>query len=599
MRHVEPAELAVPEPEPVEHHTVLPPRVLLLVFGLSGFSGISYEILWTRIATLFQPNAQTIIFTLVLFLYLVGTGIGSAAYGWLRGRSPLRLYGVLQLVVGSVAVSAPLLLEALRHHGPTSWNVNWIPMIRLLDLHISPSELITVVAAVGLPALCFGMMFPVGNRLYVRRFSLLGAGVGAVYFFSTVGGILGSFACGFLLMPWLTAKGCLMALGGLNLTLGILLVLVISRGTRLQKMLCGGLATGAVVAVTVWLALTVPPWIFIDLPSQFQFVHYRDGRSTTDGVLVEQFEQSGHSMKLLFANGEVIGSDQSEIWVPLALHPAPRRLMVLAFATGNHPAKALEHPLVERVECVDISDVQDQLASHFTHYNDNVMKHPRFTLVSNDGRNHLLTRQRSYDVIFSAVAVYASYLELSTREYFGLCRRRLARGGIYVHRLHPEMLSVGGLRRIARTFTEVFPRSALIVGRADGVLLLVGWNGRGKLLLSDIEAAPRYNEEQLYTFAARMLLDGEALARLGRGVAPLVDDRPPRLGDIVPTRHTTMRGASHDPGPEAGRGPAFRRLHSTIIQHLAHPSRFFRGLSSGDLPKIIQRRKRSEWGHPL
>ena len=304
-----PAEDSAPEPEePEAPPPPLPPRLMLAVFFLSGFSGIAYELLWTRIVALFHPNAHTHVFSLVLSLFLVGTGIGSALYGRLvlARLNPLKLYAALQLLVGAVALACPLVLVAWREDMGRKWFRAWEPAKEHLDLYLSRPEVWIIVVAVTVPAIFYGMMFPIGNRLYVRRLKLLGAGVGALYFFSTVGGIAGSFATGFLLMPILGAKGTLFCIAALNMVLGTVLMV-----GKLKMPLKRRLAVGAgplvvIVGATVWAATSVPAWVFLNIPTRYEVDFYKDGRSTTDGVI--SVDQNGKWTRMLFANGEITPS---------------------------------------------------------------------------------------------------------------------------------------------------------------------------------------------------------------------------------------------------------------------------------------------------
>ena len=578
---------AAEEPEPPP--PPLPPRVMLVVFFLSGFSGIAYELLWTRIVALFHPNAHTHVFSLVLALFLVGTGLGSALYGRLvlARLNPLKLYASLQILVGAVALACPLALVAWRQDMGRRWFRAWDPAKDHLDLYLSRPEVWIIVVAVCLPAVFFGMTFPIGNRLYVRKLSLLGAGVGALYFFSTVGGIAGSFATGFFLMPLLGAKGTLFLIAGLNMTLGTVLLVGKLKLSVVRRLALGCVPMALIIGVTVWAAVTLPAWVFLNIPTRYEVDFYKDGRSTTDGVI--SVDQNGKWTRMLFANGEFVSAGGFGIWLPITLHPDPRRVMLLAFDTGATSAMACESKRVKSVESVDISDVQETIAAFFSRENKDVMSHEKFSLVSNDGRNHLLTRRVPYDVIFNGVAAYSSYLELTTVEFFELCKSRLRIGGIYVHKLHPHMLTTKGYQRVLATFLQVFPESSMWKSQVGSIIFLFGWNGKHQ---ADFRKFIKYASEDMtepHQAAGLFLLDASAMKKMAGGAEVLVDDKPARLGETLTLIDTGSDFLTASPinKPNADHQLA---IGTTIFDHLQPPSRYFTGLTAADTKKILAER---------
>ena len=577
-----------PEPEPPP--PTMAPRLMLAVFFFSGFSGIAYELLWTRIVALFHPNAHTHVFSLVLGLFLVGTGLGSAAYGRLvlSRLNPLKLYATLQILVGAVALACPLALVAWRDSMGRRWYRAWDPAKEHLDLYLSRPELWIIAAAVGLPALFFGMMFPIGNRLYVRKLSLLGSGVGALYFFSTVGGIAGSFITGFFLMPLLGAKDTLFCVAALNMLLGVVLLVGKLRAPIGKRLAVFALPATAILAAVIVAIMTLPNWVFLNIPTTYEVDFYKDGRSTTDGVI--SVDQNGKWTRMLFANGEFVSAGGFGIWLPIALHPAPRRVMLLAFDTGATSAMACESQRVKEVESVDISDVQEEIAQFFSRENKDVMSHPKFNMVSNDGRNHLLTRRLPYDVIFNGVAAYSSYLELTTVEFFELCRRRLRKGGIYVHKLHPHMLTTKGYQRVLATFLKVFPRSSMWKSQVGSIIFLFGWKGGHH---ADWKTFVKWTAEDMtepYQAAGLFLLGADAMKKMAGNAAVLVDDKPARLGETLTLIDTGSDFLTTMPinKPDADHQLA---IGTTIFNHLQAPSRYFTGLSKENTKRILAERK--------
>jgi spermidine synthase len=567
-------------------------RWLLVAFFLSGFSATAIEILWTRIVALLHPNAHTLVFALVLTLFLVGTGLGSALYaGPLDRIRPLRLYGALQIGLGLLTAGTPFHLFWQRSAQRETWTTPSLLGRTSLDLYITQGELLVVALALGGAGLLFGMTFPIGNRLYVRRLSVLGAGVGAVYFVSTVGGIAGSFVAGFFAMPALGAKNALFAVAGINLGLGVVLLAAPAR----RWLLAGGLTAAAAGGLVV-LAGMMQPWAFLNIPVKHRVEFYKDGRSTTDAVV--WVDQRGSWEQMLFANGEFVSSGPIGTWLATLLHPEPADVLILAFDTGATSGQVVAHPDVRAVEAADISDVQPIIAEYFERENRGVMRHPRFTMVPNDGRNHLLTRRKQYDIIFNGVAAYSAYLELSTAEFFEICRERLDDDGLYLHKIHPHMMTPDGFRRVIATFAEVFPTATLWRSRVSSVLLLVGWKRETTQDWAAFEARVAAQGQGVPAEVAAMYLGGTAeLIAYSAGFAPLVDDRPPRLVDTL-----TLIDTGSDflmMGPMVNQHGTSEREIQASLRQLGAPTPFFTGVPAETRAEVDALRAREHIAHPV
>ena len=94
-----------------------PSKLFTLILGcffLSGLTGLIYEILWTRMIVEIIGSAPFAV-TIVLTVFMGGLGLGSylASKTIDRVKDPLeliRLYGMLELVIGIYGVILPLLL---------------------------------------------------------------------------------------------------------------------------------------------------------------------------------------------------------------------------------------------------------------------------------------------------------------------------------------------------------------------------------------------------------------------------------------------------------------------------------------------------------
>jgi predicted membrane-bound spermidine synthase len=105
--------------QPREGH----PRVswYFFFFFLSGFCAVLYELVWLRLG-MAQFGVTTAMVSIVLSVFMAGMGLGSWASGrWLRRRETnqefraLRLYALIELLIGASGIAAPYELLWGRH----------------------------------------------------------------------------------------------------------------------------------------------------------------------------------------------------------------------------------------------------------------------------------------------------------------------------------------------------------------------------------------------------------------------------------------------------------------------------------------------------
>lgn len=175
-------------------------RVLIvLLFFISGFTGLLYEIIWIRIFGLIFGNTTLAIST-VLSAFMLGLAWGSNQLGKFadRFKNHLKAYALLELGVGLTALLIPLswgILETL-----------YTILFSLLNHQNFIFNLIKFALSflVMLPAtFLMGGTLPVVSHLLVEEKEKLGRGIGILYGFNTIGAVAGTFFTGFYLIRML------------------------------------------------------------------------------------------------------------------------------------------------------------------------------------------------------------------------------------------------------------------------------------------------------------------------------------------------------------------------------------------------------------
>ena len=173
--------------------------VLLLVFTLSGASGLIYEVLWTRRLTHIF-GSTTLAVSTVLAAFMGGLAVGSVLLGGWADRHrhrALRAYGLLEVAIGLLGFSIPLLLGA----------VGFVYLRLAPALESSPMiffvvQFLLVGLVLVLPCALMGGTLPILARWLVGRESEIGGRVAALYAANTLGACAGAAAATYVLLPF-------------------------------------------------------------------------------------------------------------------------------------------------------------------------------------------------------------------------------------------------------------------------------------------------------------------------------------------------------------------------------------------------------------
>ena len=148
--------------------------------------------------------------------------------------------------------------------------------------------------------------------------------------------------------------------------------------------------------------------------------------------------------------------------LPMLLHPNPLNVMVLSLGGAITTGSVARHPL-EHIDAVELCPPVVKAAKLFERWNHGVLKDPRLQIILQDGRNHLLTTPKKYDVI-TADATHpwsADSWILYTREMYRLVRSRLTDQGIFCQWVPLHWMSMDDFKCVLRTMRTEFPHLSL------------------------------------------------------------------------------------------------------------------------------------------
>lgn len=491
---------------------------ILLVLCLSGFASLAYQVAWTRVLTLVIGNS-VYAFTTILTTFLIGISVGSFAFiRRIDGvKDKVLLLGILQLllcfsVVGMLPMmdSLPVLFLALFRNLPT----NFIGIVFI--------EFVVTFTVILVPTILMGAAFPVAARIYVGMVDNIGEGLGRLYSANTVGAIFGSFLTGFVFIPALGLQNTILFISILNL---FSFVILISQTKVVGKAWRVAVSTIS-VSLFIYYATTIHTWnknvlnrgVYLyaewlkklpdtgvglaEFSDEFKLLFYEEGRG---GTVAVTSTQNAISLQI---NGKSDAGTSSEDMVtqtmlsvlPLLAHRNPEEVAIIGLGSGISLGAAERFP-VKKIDCVEILPEVVKANRYFSKFNHNALDDYRANMIIADGRQHLSTNKKRYDIVISEPSNpwITGVSNLFTMEFFKISKESLKEDGIMCQWIHLYAIDIAELKTLLNTFRAIFPQVA-VWAFSPGDLIVLGSrqpirleNGR----LSTAFSTPEIKEELL------------------------------------------------------------------------------------------------------
>jgi spermidine synthase len=545
-------------------------RIVLFVYAFSGLTALAYEVVWTRVLVSIV-GTTTYAFTTMLTTFLLGLAIGSLLFSRLADRvENVRPLAIIQVSIAILALATIPMLGALpalfiKLQGPMG--AGWWGQVGL--------RFALCMFAMLPPTLLLGATFPVIAKLYAGNARGIGANIGRMYAFNTIGAIFGSFLAGFVAIPLIGQQSTILVAVTLNVLAALALVALI-RGP-----LAGRALIAAACAAALLFAAAVPRFEFWDKKMMSSGVYlygaeYKDVsalKAVMENARLLYFNEDKDatvsvwqegSVKYMRINGKTEASTGSDMLtqkmvgtLPMLFHPQPRDGLLIGLASGVTAGSMLRHP-IEHLECVEIVRGMDDAAAIFSRENYDCLNDPRFELIESDGRNHILLTDATYDVIVSQGSNpwVAGCVNLFTIEFFELARAHLNPGGIVGQWVQIYSMTREDFDLVLSTFHAVFPY-VTVWQASEGDIILLGSETelpRDYAFLESSMQRPGPGDDLASVGLASFpglfscfLMDTESLERYLAGFSRHVTDNNPSLEFTMPqtigqtTHHTRIK----------------------------------------------------------
>lgn len=442
----------------LSRHIIL---IASFAIGLSGLASIAYEIIWTRMLSLVFLNS-IYSFTTMLTTFLVGLGVGAyIARRFINGRrEALLLLGIIESCIGIAAILLIWLFDWLPE--VSSGLVSFLTANGIDNLTWGKNVIIEFAVAfmviIG-PVILIGMTLPIVSQIVSTDIRLLGHSIGNIYSINLFGAIVGAFIAGCLLIPWIGIKASELSIGGLNICIGIAILVFTNNTKKLVLIPCS-----CVFAIIMGIFAS-----FQDiriLGTDVELLYYNEDSTATVSVIQEK----DGNKKLIVNNKYTLGTSKAAPlqqrmgYIPLLIHDNPKDILVIGMGTGITLSATALYYKTEAIDCVEvIPSVAEASQRHFSIENNMVFKDKKIHIIIDDGRNYIMLNKKRYDVIISDLFVpyHAGAGSLYSLEHFQVCRDRILDNGLFCQWLPLYQMSVEEFRVICKTFINAFPHATL------------------------------------------------------------------------------------------------------------------------------------------
>jgi spermidine synthase len=544
-----------------DHAPAVPPRLsadaraVYITIGLSGFTALGAEVVWTRMLSLLF-GGSTYTFSLILAAFLagiaLGSGLGSAVARSVR-QPRVALAWTQGLLVLATAWAALMLTDSLPYWpiDPSIAHTPWF------NFQLDFARCLWTV----LPAtLLWGATFPLALA------SVAGGGqdparlVGGLYGANTIGAIAGSLVTGLVLVPWIGSQHTTQVMV-IASAVAALLVLMPTVGVPDERRArlrfgVGAVVLGASAALVIVFAIRPVSGLLVAY-GRYSAVRQNGadifyvGEGMSSSVAVSRLADGTlnyHNAGKVQASSEAQDMRLQRMLGHLTtlIPKHPKSVMVIGCGAGVTAGAVAVDPAVEQVTIVEIEPlVPRTVSTHFAKHNFDVVRQPKVRVQIDDARHFTLTSREKFDAVTSDPLdpwVKGAAM-LYTKEFFESVRAHLNPGGVVTLFVQLYWSNPEAVKSELASFFDVFPNGIVMGNTYNGGgydLVLVGQVEKPQIDIAAIDARLHRPEYQTLALSLSQIGLGSAM-ELMANYAGSARDLKPYLADAEINRDRNLR----------------------------------------------------------
>ena len=190
------------------------------------------------------------------------------------------------------------------------------------------------------------------------------------------------------------------------------------------------------------------------------------GQSEFQRIDVFQSEEFGRFLTL---DGYMMLTEKDEFiyhemitHVPMAVHPNPRKVLVIGAGDGGVVRELTQYERVERIDLVEIDELVIEVCRKYLPQTACRMDDPRVHIHIEDGLKYIRAHENEYDlIIVDSTDPFGPGEGLFTKEFYGNCYKALKDDGIMVNQHESPFYEEDAIamQRAHKRIVESFPIS--------------------------------------------------------------------------------------------------------------------------------------------
>jgi spermidine synthase len=424
---------------------------LFLIVLITGAAVLIIEVTATRILAPYFGN------TLFTISSIIGIVLGALSFGYYIGGILADKYPKFSVFFFLIFIAGifSLLIQV--------FSKTVLPTLGYtLDMKIGPPLISLILFFI--PILILGMISPLAIKLKTLELKEIGKVSGKVFFWSTLGSIIGSFLAGFFLIPHF-------GISKIIISTGVILIIIGFLGGRFfgndkYKNYFNRPQLFFFMIIVLLFSL-----ITFFLPKKASVIFRKDGlysQITIEDIKINNKKVRALRLDRTFEGAVFLESNEllfeyTKYYVIYEIiNPQAEKALFLGGGAYSNPRKLLlDQNNIKRVDVVEIEPMLYQLAKQYF----KLQEDPRLFNYITDGRRFLKDTNQKYDMIFADVyySIYSIPIHFTTKEFFSLANSRLSENGLFLMNIIGRLEGEGNLFLLSeiKTFKSIFKDSYL------------------------------------------------------------------------------------------------------------------------------------------
>ncbi|MBK6590077.1 MAG: fused MFS/spermidine synthase [Acidobacteria bacterium] len=484
--------------------------ILEITVFVCGALVMIFEIIGSRILSPFI-GASTYIWTSLIGVILASLSLGYWLGGRLADNRPdVKILASVIFAAGGLISLTVLIKDVL------------LSTIASAAMMIEIKALIAAVVLFAPASICLGFVTPFAVRLKMTTLEETGRTVGRLYALSTIGSIIGTFAAGFFLIPFLGSVRTLYLIAAALIALSALLVPFSISKTNIAAITF--FILGVVASEGGAYILRTSSGVY-DIDTEYSRVQVFETKDPASGRPIRALATDPYFVQsAIFLDSDELVLEYGKYYHLISpFKPDFTSTLLIGGAGYTFPREYLKTYPNARIDVVEIDPQMTRIArDHFRMKDD-----PRMQIFHEDGRMFINRAETAkYDTILMDAfgSLFSVPHHLTTLEAVTQFSRILSDDGVIVFNLGAAISGEGSTFLAAElaTYKQVFPQVHLFKVNSDYPdeklqnLIMVASKSTDPALIQDTDST-----------AMRLLLDHRYTGTLPQGAAILTDDLAP------------------------------------------------------------------------